>query len=123
MGSGIRLSGWRILVVEDEYVIAVDLAASLEDLGVAVVGPVRSVAEALALIEREATLDAAVLDVNLGAEKVFPVARSLQARGVPFVFATGYDHWIIPSAFEKVPRFEKPVDTAELVRALAPQGA
>lgn len=113
------LSGRHVLVVEDDYMIAVDLARSLEDLGVTVVGPVGSVVDALALVRGASALDAAVLDVNLGhGEKVYPVADALRARGVPFVFATGYDHWIIPNAYADAPRFEKPVDTRALLRAL-----
>jgi CheY-like chemotaxis protein len=90
------VSGRRILIVEDEYIIAADLAQLLEGLGVTVIGPVGSVADALALLAGEPAIDAAVLDVTLGTEKIFPVADALRARGVPFVFATGYDAWIIP---------------------------
>ncbi|MCQ4190789.1 response regulator [Methylocystis suflitae] len=82
------LSGRRILIVEDEYIIAADLAQLLEGLG-AKVGPAGSVADALALIARQPAIDVALLDVTLGSEKIFPVADVLQARGVAFVFATG----------------------------------
>src|SRR5215218_5300113 len=114
-----RLSGRHILIVEDEYMIAADLAQSLEDLGVSVLGPSRSVADALGIIHSAPLLDAAVLDVDLGIEKVFPVADTLRQKGVPFVFATGYDDWLMPSMYEAVPRFEKPVDTCALARALS----
>jgi CheY-like chemotaxis protein len=113
------LSGRSILVVEDEYLIAADLVRSLEELGVAVVGPAASVADALALVAGEPKLDAAVLDVNLGAEKVFPVVDALRERGVFFVFATGYDHWLIPGEYADAPRFEKPVETRALARVLS----
>jgi CheY-like chemotaxis protein len=109
------LSGRRILVVEDDYMIAADLALSLQGLGVSVIGPAGSVDDALALAASGPAPDAAVLDVNLGVEKVFPVADALRAQGVPFVFATGYDDWLIPDAYRGTPRFDKPVD----VRALA----
>lgn len=112
------LTNWRILVVEDEYVIAADLARALEDLGASVVGPVGSTASALALIEGKDALDAAVLDVNLGTEKVFPVADALNRHGIRFVFATGYDDWIIPAPYAPAPRLEKPVDTQALARLL-----
>jgi len=118
-GATSALSGRHILVVEDEYMIATDLAQSLEDLGVSVLGPAASVSDALALVAREGPVDAAVLDINLGVEKVFPVADALHEQGVPFVFATGYDHWIIPTAYADVPRFEKPVDTRALARVLS----
>jgi CheY-like chemotaxis protein len=106
-------------VVEDEYMIAVDLARALEDLGATVIGPAASVADALALVAGESALDLAILDVNLGVEKVFPVADDLRARGVPFIFATGYDQWLVPSAYADAPRFDKPVDTRALARALS----
>jgi CheY-like chemotaxis protein len=113
------LIGRRILVVEDEYIIAADLAQSLEDLGASVLGPAGTVADALALVAGEPALDAAVLDINLGSEKVFPVAEALQARGVPFVFASGYDAWMVPSEFADAPRFGKPVEKHALARALS----
>jgi CheY-like chemotaxis protein len=109
----------HVLVVEDDYNIAIDLARSLEDFGVSVLGPVASVADALALVARELAIDGAILDINLGVEKVFPLADCLRERGVPFVFATGYDHWIIPDAYADVPRFEKPVETFALARFLS----
>jgi CheY-like chemotaxis protein len=108
----------RILVVEDDYVIAAELAESLTEFGASVVGPAASVAEALALIVREVPLDAAVLDVNLGSENVFPVADALEQRGVPYVFATGYDQRIIPARYAAARRFEKPVDVQALARFL-----
>jgi CheY-like chemotaxis protein len=113
------LSGRCILIVEDEYLIAVDLARSLEDLGVVVLGPAGSVADALALAASEPLLDAAVLDVNLGSEQVFPVADALLARGIPFIFATGYDDWIVPDDYADAPRLQKPIDTRALARILS----
>ncbi|WOH60231.1 hypothetical protein [Bradyrhizobium sp. BWC-3-1] len=104
------LQGRHVLVVEDEYMIAVDLARALEDLGATVIGPAASLADALALVAGESALDFAILAVNLGVEKVFQVADDLRARGVPFIFATGYDQWLIPSAYADAPRFDKPVD-------------
>lgn len=115
---GSAMSGRRILIVEDEYIIAADLAQSLEELGVTVIGPAGSVADALTLMAGEPAIDAAVLDVTLGAEKITPVADALRARGVPFIFATGYDAWIIPSAYADAPRFKKPVDTRALAQVL-----
>ena len=112
------LIGRRILVVEDDYLIAGELVESLEELGASVAGPAPSATEALALMEREARLDAAVLDVNLGSQDVFPVADALQQRGIPFVFATGYDQWVIPTRYAGVRRFEKPIDTRTLARTL-----
>ena len=114
------LRGRRLLVVEDDYGIANDMARFLDDAGAEVVGPAGTVEDALELVESEATaLDAAALDINLHGERVYPVADALAARGVPFVFATGYDAQVIPEAYAGVPRLEKPVDRAQLARALA----
>ena len=113
------LKGRHILVVEDDYLIADDLARSLEDLGVMVLGPAGSVADAMALVAAGGPIDVGILDINLGSEKAFPVADALRQRSVPFVFATGYDRWIIPGMYADVPRFEKPVDTRALARFLA----
>jgi CheY-like chemotaxis protein len=81
----------RVLVVEDEALLALELETGLRELGCEVVGPARNLAEAQRLAEAEPRLAAAVLDVNLGGgELVFPVADALAARGVPYLLATGY---------------------------------
>jgi len=117
------LKGRCLLVVEDEYLIAADLASSLESLGVEVVGPAASVEEALSLIENSRNrLDGAVLDINLGDERVYPVAEALRARDVPFVFTTGYDAIAVPPAYASSPRCEKPVDKTQLFRWLSNTG-
>jgi ActR/RegA family two-component response regulator len=117
------LEGRRLLVVEDDYFIAVELARSLEKLGVAVVGPVASVADALGLIRAEdGALDGAVLDIHLGEERVYPVADQLADQGVPFVFLTGYDAMALPEPYAKAAMCTKPVDTALLVRTLESAG-
>ena len=114
----------RVLIVEDDYLIADDLAYSLEDLGMEVVGPAPSVEAALQLLEDEGErLDGAVLDINLRDQRVYPVANALTARGVPFVFTTGYDPVTIPQAYAAAPRCEKPVDKRKLVRWLSDVGA
>ncbi len=110
------LQGRRILVVEDEYMMAEDLRRDLEKVGAEVVGPVPSVADALRLLAREDGLDGAVLDVNLRGEKAYPVADALRERGVPFVLATGYEQWALPEAYKEVPRCDKPVDLCHLAR-------
>lgn len=112
------LRGRRVLVVEDEYMLAEDLRCELEGAGAAVLGPVPSVADALALLARGPPPDAAILDVNLGGEMVFPVAEALRERGVPFVFATGYDAWSLPPAYAQVPRCEKPFDVGRCLASL-----
>jgi CheY-like chemotaxis protein len=109
----------HILVVEDDFTIASNLAKSLEKLGASVIGPANSVASALQLIESAAKLDAAVLDIHLGSEKVFPVAEALLARGVPFVFTTGYSQASLPRAYAEQDLCEKPIDSRALARLLS----
>jgi CheY-like chemotaxis protein len=119
-----QLKGRRLLVVEDEYLVAADLAASLESLGAEVIGPAASVEEALSFVEKDGVrLDGAVLDINLRNERVYPVADVLTARGIPFVFTSGYDAIAIPSAYAKAPRCEKPVDRTQLIRWLSKIGS
>lgn len=114
------LSGWRILIVEDEYLIAMDLADRLADLGADVIGPAGSVAEALAIVTAQGNrIDGAVLDVNLRNERVYPVADALRAQGVPFVFASGYDVGLTPPAYAEMPRQVKPVDVMRVARFFA----
>ncbi|MBV8684015.1 MAG: response regulator [Caulobacteraceae bacterium] len=105
-------------MVEDEFLLADDLSHSLQEAGAIVLGPVRTVSDALRLIETGARMDGALLDVNLGREKVFPVAEALEARNVPFCFTTGYESQSIPERFSKVARFEKPLDSDAVARAI-----
>jgi CheY-like chemotaxis protein len=112
------LAGRRVLVVEDEYFIADELARSLADLGADVVGPVAGENEALAFLDTE-KVDLAVLDINLEGRIGFAVADALSRLAVPFVFATGYDRGTIPGRYQRVPHWEKPFDAAALARSLA----
>lgn len=91
-----ELGGRRILVVEDESLVAMLIETILEDLGGETVGPLASVEEALAFLGDGPALDAALLDVNLAGRQVFPVAEALAASGVPFVFSTGYGEGGLP---------------------------
>jgi CheY-like chemotaxis protein len=116
-GPGELLNDRRILVVEDEYFVADDIARALAISGAVVVGPVPTRQEALRLLASE-RIDAAVLDINLRGEMVYPVADALRERGVPFVFATGYDRAAIQAGYRDVPRWEKPFKLDELVEAL-----
>jgi CheY-like chemotaxis protein len=111
------LSGRRVLLVEDEAIIALDLATLLTDLGAVVVGPAHSVANALEL-HNEGKIDCAVLDVNLDGEPVYPVARALETRHIPFVFVTAYYGEKVDSQFQDCPVLQKPVDFQELVHAI-----
>lgn len=114
------LHGRRILLVEDEYLLAEDLAHSLESAGAKVLGPAPSVDVAMELIASEPKIDLAVLDINLQGEMVFPVADALLQRGVPFAFATGYDEWSLPPRFASVARIEKPFPAQKLPTRLIP---
>lgn len=107
-----------MLVVEDEALIALDLAAMLRRAGYAVVGPARRVAPALRHVACDPPPDAALLDVNLAGEMVFPVADALAGRGVPFALLTGYARDALPERFWDRPLLGKPCTTAPLLAML-----
>jgi DNA-binding NtrC family response regulator len=100
-------------LVEDEMLVAWLLEDMLADLGCAVVGPASSVNQALAMIDVEA-IDAAVLDVNLNGQMSYPIADALAARGVPFVFSTGYDKDTLLDGYRTFPVLQKPFHQSEL---------
>nr|WP_234794719.1 response regulator [Xaviernesmea oryzae] len=110
-------AGKNILIVEDEYFLAAETRKKLEKLGAHVVSPTGRVNEALTLIETEA-VDAAILDIHLGDELVFPVAERLAELDIPFVFATGYDPSIIPENFTGFALCEKPTELEAIAREL-----
>jgi CheY-like chemotaxis protein len=111
------LSGRRVLVVEDEALVAALLSDMLEDAGATVIGPAGTLGDAAALA-RDADVDAAILDVNLHGQRVDPVAATLAERGVPFAFATGYGR--APAGpFETAPVLGKPYEFDEVSRVLA----
>lgn len=112
--SSSLLQGRRILIVEDDYLLAEDLRVELKHMGAEVLGPVARVGPALDLLSDGCRPDAAALDVNLGGELVYPVADLLLRRGVPFVFLTGYDRSSLPPAYAHVGCYEKPVDVHRL---------
>jgi CheY-like chemotaxis protein len=91
--SGIP-GGLRILIAEDEALVAMMIEDIVTDLGCTVVGPAASVARALALIDGE-RLDGALVDLNLGGEHARPIAEALVARGIPFVFVSGYGLYVV----------------------------
>jgi len=105
------LRAHRIMVVEDEALIAMVLVDHLQEIGLSAVGPFSRVADALKVDEE---LDAAILDVNLGGESVYPVADMLHARGIPFVFMTGYGSASIDPRFATVPVLRKPIEAKAL---------
>ncbi len=112
------LAGLRVLVVEDEMIVAWLLQDMLKDLGCAIVGPAVGVAQALALIETHA-VDAAVLDVNLNGELSYPIADALVGRGVPFMFSTGYDRARLQENYRSYPVLQKPFHGSLLRKALS----
>ena len=107
----------RILVVEDEAIIAMLVEEMVLDFGSEVVGPAAKMDEALRLAS-QAPLDAAILDVNVGGVVVVPVADVLQQRGIPIIFATGYGAGMLPSRFAHHPTLSKPFDYQSLAEAL-----
>ena len=116
------LAGCRILVVEDEMLIAVMIEETLQDLGCVVVGPVAKLDAALRLARDEA-LDGAILDVTIRGGQVYPVAEHLLARGIPFVLASGYGDWALPENLQDQPRLTKPFSARDIekhVRLLCP---
>lgn len=112
------LQGRRILLVEDEYFVAQELKRSFTDAGADIVGPVATVADALLQLERAGKLDAAVLDINLRGEMVYPLADRLMQANLPFVFVTGYDASEIPPRYREAARCEKPLSMDCLIAAL-----
>lgn len=112
------MQGRRVLVVEDDFVLADGMEQALTAQGATVVGPAATVSQALGLIARAEPLDGAVLDIRLLTEWVYPVADVLRERGVPFVFATGYDRSSIDPRFAGIPRIEKPVDVSSIAPLL-----
>lgn len=116
--AGGTLAGRRVLVVEDQMLIAMALEEELAEAGLVVAGVAAQVAAAMDLLGRE-TPDLAVLDLNLGAETSIPVAQELRARGVPFVFATGYGSgFTLPEELSDAAVVNKPYDVADILRKL-----
>lgn len=107
----------RILIVEDEPFIALTLEDILAELGFDVAGPFSRVTDALEFIARE-TIDGALLDVNLGAQKIDPVADLLAERGCPFIFTTGYGRSGIPATHSTRPVLQKPFRMDQLAAIL-----
>jgi len=117
-GAGIGLQNGgqaRVLLVEDEALVALMIQETLAEFGFDVLGPVGTLSEALAAA-RERRIDAAVLDINLGDELVYTVAEILAQRGIPFVFVTGYDADSIDARFSGIPVLQKPIERESLQR-------
>ncbi len=117
--QGICLAGRRVLVVEDEILVATTIECEVEGAGAQVVGPAYTLEEALDLTRE--SIDIAVLDINLGKHKVWPVAEALNDRGIPYVFASAnaFGANAVPAPFAAAPRFDKPVRMTSMLRKLA----
>lgn len=111
------LLGRRLLIVEDDPYIALALEETLTEFGLIIAGMARSVTEA-ARLAREIDVDLALLDVNIGHEKIDPVADALAARGCPFIFTTGCGRAGLPEAHLQRPMVEKPFYVEEILTAL-----
>lgn len=112
------LEGLKVLVVEDEFLVAMLIEEMLESAGCVVIGPIPRVPEALDAVDHDAC-DAAVLDINLAGERIDPVADALSKRNVPFMFVTGYGATGLPGNYIDRPHICKPFKMAELLRTVS----
>jgi DNA-binding NtrC family response regulator len=113
------LANRRILVAEDEGLIALDLEAMLQGFGCEVIGPLSEIADILSVI-RTQSVDGALLDVNLRGRQVFEILPEFISRKIPVVLTSGYDDaMLFPHVFRKLPRISKPFDQATLRRVCA----
>ncbi len=114
----VDLTGFRILVVEDEFLVALTIERALEEAGCEVVGPVGRLGEADEAA-RAGALDGAILDVHLHGETVSSVAERLVRAGVPVVFATAARDLELSPELRKLPRLDKPLDIRRLIETAA----
>lgn len=115
--GGRRLDGLHVLVAEDDHIQCDGIVACITDFGATVVGPAHSLSEARELV-RSNSVDIAVVDIDLGDGDTFDFARTLQSRGLPFIFATGYNCGKVPAGFEHIKCLEKPFTEHALVSSL-----
>ena len=111
------LAGCRVLVVEDETMLAIEIEETLKQAGCEIVGPTGKLSTALELI-RDENPDAAVLDVSVRDGKTYPAAEVLRARGIPFVLSTGYSDLSLPESLREVHRLAKPFSPKDLTAAV-----
>ncbi len=117
-GGAQALASLRVFVVEDESLVAMQLEDILADLGCDVVGLAMRLNRALEMLNGISEIDVAILDVNLGGEKVYPVADALRGRGVPVIFATGYGRGGVMPEWQSRPVLQKPYTDAQVARTL-----
>ena len=113
------LRGRKVLVVEDECLIAEDFATLLREAGAEVIGPAESLPQAIRLAQNGSPPDAALLDIDLDGTAVFPLAEQLRAEGVPMLFLTGMGCGDVPDELADVPCIAKPIIAARVVDELA----
>jgi len=116
------IAGRRILVIEDSPVVAQFTVDLLEELGCEVVGPAPNMAAARELIDAE-SFDAALMDIHIRDERIFPLCELLDAKGVPFALTSGRADWSIPDKWEDRPRLQKPYtleDVEQVLKGLLP---
>lgn len=111
-------NGYPILVVEDEFLIALDIVAALENAGLTVAGPASTVSDALAAIE-SGPLRGVLLDAHLGGESAGRIADVLTKRGLPFAFVSGYGRESLPATHSAAPLVRKPFTDQEILAAVA----
>jgi CheY-like chemotaxis protein len=117
-GSAGALGGRRVLIVEDSPVVGPFTVDLIEELGCIAVGPAPNMAAARELIDSE-QLDAALMDIHIRGERVFPLCEGLAARNVPFVLTSGYAHWQVPDQWQAQPRLQKPYTLQQVEEALS----
>ena len=113
-----ELKGRRILLIEDSPVVGPFTADLLDELGCVVVGPAPNMAAARELLDA-GQFDAALIDVHIRGERVFPLCELLQAKGLPFVFTSGYADWQMPEKWQDRPRLQKPYTLDQVEQALS----
>jgi DNA-binding response OmpR family regulator len=113
------LTGCRILIVEDEHLIAKDLEKAFRENGAEVIGPISQLSEAMRFVD-DGRFDVAVIDMNLHDELAYFIAEELDRQQIPFVFATGHDPTSIPDRYSHVTCWQKPFEPAMIVNGVVP---
>jgi CheY-like chemotaxis protein len=116
--ASMMMDGKRILVVEDEFLVAEDLHFALKNTGARVLGPVGVIAEGLRLLDASPDVEGAVLDINLGGIMAYPIAEKLLDRNIPFIFTTAYDPEDVPERFCNIKFCQKPTTMTRIIRTL-----
>jgi CheY-like chemotaxis protein len=114
----VTLEDRRILVVEDEFLQAMEVCTQLKAAGAVAVGPVGGYTDAMAFIAANNRIDLVVLDISLGEDLTFPIADVLSERDIPFIFTTGYSQSVFPSRFADAQFCGKPLDFTQLLRLI-----